>query len=128
MNTFSAQKIGYQVTALAYGKSEVTVTATDARGEKASLSFRVLVKSPGNNYQIYPNPVETNLYITNGEASSEAMSVKIVSSTGGTAFEGTVSASAFDPGVIDMTQCAPGVYSLTIRYKSDVFKQTVVKK
>ena len=117
-----------QVTALAYGKSEVTVTATDARGEKASLSFRVLVKSPGNNYQVYPNPVETNLYITNGEASSEAMSVKIVSSTGGTAFEGTVNASAFDPGVIDMTQCAPGVYSLTIRCKSDVFKQTVVKK
>ena len=56
------------------------------------------------------------------------MKVRMVNATGGVVYEGSVNGSAFEPGVIDCTSLAPGVYSVAITMGGQEYKQTVVKK
>ena len=66
--------------------------------------------------------------ITNKEVDAQSMKVRMVNATGGVVYEGSVNGSAFEPGVIDCTSLAPGVYSVAITMGGQEYKQTVVKK
>lgn len=115
------------VTALSYGASDVIVTGSDAMGEAVSVTFKVLVRNADLPIQAYPSQVKDIVYVSNAELNPVSMTVSIVSSTGGKVFEGTVQASAFEPASIDLSKCAPGVYSLSASYAENSFKQTIVK-
>ena len=114
--------------ALGTGMSVISITGTDALGESVTLSFKALVRNSSSDCIAYPNPVENTLYISNTEVEPINVDVRILSSTGGFVYSGTVPCGAFDPANIDMSKCAPGVYSVTVSYNGNTYKQTVIKK
>ena len=85
------------------------------------------MREPSIEYVAYPNPVKDTLRIATGKDQSD-IHVKISSATGSVVIDKTLKASAFEPAEIDMSGCAPGKYSATIKFDSKEFKQTIVKK
>jgi hypothetical protein len=116
------------ITALNVGSTNISITGTDALGESVTLSFKALVRNSSSDCIAYPNPVENTLYISNTEVEPINVDVRILSSTGGFVYSGTVPCGAFDPANIGMSKCAPGVYSVTVSYNGNTYKQTVIKK
>ena len=114
-------------TILQYGATTVTITAMDARNTTAKVEFKILAREASVEYAAYPNPVKDVLRIATGRQMSD-VHVKISSMTGSVVFDKTLKASAFEPAEIDMSGCAPGKYSATIKFDSKEYKQTIVKK
>ena len=112
-------------TILSYGKAEVTVTASDARGETCILTFTVMVKDPSKPVELYPNPVSDYLNVRTLEP--EPTRIVIASSTGQIVYDETSEVSAIDPASIDMTACAPGMYSVTVTFAGNEYKSVIVK-
>lgn len=112
-------------TVLSYGKAEVTVTASDARGETCILTFTVMVKDPSKPVELYPNPVSDYLNVRTLEP--EPTRIVIASSTGQIVYDETYEVSAIDPASIDMTACAPGMYSVSVTFAGNEYKSVIVK-
>lgn len=115
------------ITPLGYGMAQVSVTASDARGDTATQDFRVLVREAGMEYQAYPNPVEHTLYIGTGE-SEESVEMILTAAGGAIVYHETLKASAFTPAAIDMDAFAPGTYGLTLRFGGQEYHQSLIKK
>ena len=113
------------ITGLSYGNTDVTVTGKDARGETAQVSFKILIKDPSDPISVYPNPVVDFVNISTLEESDAE--IKIVSQTGKTVYNEIVKASAFAPARIDMSNCAPGVYSVLIKLGETEYKEIITK-
>ena len=112
-------------TALAYGSTDMTVTAKDARGEKVVFTFKVTVKDPSDPLSLYPNPVKDFLNVaTLDPADTEII---IASSTGKVMFQETMKVSAQEPARIDMTSYVPGTYSVKVKFGGKEYKKNVVK-
>ena len=112
-------------TALAYGSTDMTVTAKDARGEKVVFTFKVTVKDPSDPLSLYPNPVKDFLNVaTLDPADTEII---IASSTGKVMFQETMTVSAQEPARIDMTSYVPGTYSVKVKFGGKEYKKNVVK-
>ena len=115
------------ITPIGFGASTVTVYALDALGEKASITFRVLIRKPGVEYQAYPNPVSDFLHIATG-IEEESTEIKVVSATGSTVWEGKVNSSAFNPTQVDFSSFAPGQYGLFLKFGGKEYYETIVKR
>lgn len=116
------------VTSMAYGVTDITVTASDALGESVSSTFRMLVRDGSSSaFDAYPNPVVNTLYVRTG-AQEAITKVKLTSSTGAVVYEAEKTFSAFNPLQIDMSSCAPGVYSLKVSYGGVSQTKTIVKR
>lgn len=114
-------------TVSATGLTTVTITAYDAKGTSATISFQILVRDSSIKYVVYPNPVATNMMVSTGE-DLENVQIKIYSQTGVEVFNGSVQASAFAPAKVDLSALAPGTYILTIKFSSGEFTQSLVKQ
>ena len=108
-----------------YGLTEVTVTATDALNESVSTSFKILVRDDSNEMDVYPNPVVDKLNLRTGDKISALVS--IVSSTGATVFNKSVSMGPFNPAQIDMSDMSGGVYTVLINFNGKELKQNITK-
>lgn len=116
------------VTTLNYGTTSVSVVATDTLGKSVTLTFQILVRDPNSDMvDTYPNPVTTILYVRTGE-SEVPTTVKLSSSTGSEVYNATSTFSAFSPLAIDMSDCAPGIYSLQVTLNGNTYTKTVVKR
>lgn len=116
------------VTSLNYGLTQVTVIATDVLGKTASSSFNMLVRDgDGSGIDAYPNPVVKTLYVRTG-TEELSTNVRLVSATGSVVYDQEKVFSAFNPLQIDMSRCAPGVYSLSVTLAGTTHKKTIVKK
>lgn len=113
------------VTALNYGNCDVTITASDARGESCSLTFSVLIKDPSASLELFPNPVTDYLNVRTGEEMDTR--IVVVSSTGQTLYDRTAPVSAFSPAKIDMRSYAPGRYSVKVTYGGNEYIRSIVK-
>ena len=113
------------VTGLAYGSTDVTVTASDARGEKVEASFKILIKDPSDPISVYPNPVVD--YVNVGTLDEADTKIVITGQTGKKVYDETVKASAFNPARIDMTGCAPGIYVIAVTLNGKEYKETITK-
>ena len=109
------------------GLTTVTLSATDHMGKKATVEFKVLVRSGDKDVDVYPNPVVDILHIRTG-LQPESVGVKIATTAGATAYEGSVECSAFNPAEIDMSSYAPGQYKLFLDTKSGKQEMTIIKK
>ena len=103
----------------------MTVTASDARGETCILTFTVMVKDPSKPVELYPNPVSDYLNVRTLEP--EPTRIVIASSTGQIVYDETSEVSAIDPASIDMTACAPGMYSVSVTFAGNEYKSVIVK-
>lgn len=115
----------FYLTPLNYGYSDITVTASDIRGEKAVQSFRVLVRDASQEVDVYPNPVHNNLYVRTGVDTQ--VQLRIVAPSGATFYEDTVSVSPFDPAIIDMSKAGAGVYTVALSIGKNQLTYNVVK-
>ena len=115
------------LTSMGYGLTEITVTASDAKNASVSQSFRVLVREAGVEMQAYPSTVTSTLSIGTGET-EQSTEIKIVSQTGATFLEETVTCSAFEPAEIDMKDAAPGKYTVIVTFGGKEYRQNIVKK
>ena len=112
-------------TTLGYGLTDVVIVASDSRGLKCTLPFKVLVKDPSSPMTMYPNPVTDYLNVSTME--EMPTHIVVLSSTGKTVYDQTSDVSAFDPARIDMTSCAPGQYKVTVEFGEYEFERTIVK-
>lgn len=112
-------------TALGYGTADVTVIAKDAKGEAATFSFKVQVKDPSKPVSVYPNPVTD--FVNVGTLDPAETGITIVSQTGKTVYDKTSVVSGYDPAKINMTSCAPGVYTMTVTFGGKTYKQNIIK-
>ena len=115
------------ITSLDYGLSTITVTGFDAKKKEASASFKVLVRSADIQMQAYPTTVTGTLYIGTGET-MQSTEIKVASQTGSIFYDGTVECSAFEPATVDMTNAAPGKYTVIVTFGGNEYRQSIVKK
>lgn len=112
------------LTVLGYGITEVTITATDARGKSCSTSFKVIVRDPskGPDVSLKKNSLTVATYWTG------KVSIDVISAAGRTVCSVSEDADAFEPVVIDASGFAPGRYAVKVAMDSQVFESVVVKK
>lgn len=109
-----------------FGESTITVTATDAKNEKVSSSFIVLVRDSNIPADIYPTQIRDNLYVRAGTDGS--YTVIVTNAQGGEVFTNeSVAAGPFNPYRIDASKWDAGVYSVTFKGNGSEYKTTVVK-
>lgn len=114
------------VEGIGYGSTELTITVSDVAGKSCSTAFKVAVRDPSVPVSLYPNPVSTVLNVSTVEEMSA--SVRIVNKAGATVCEASQNVSPFEPMVIDMKDCAAGVYSVVFKGGSIDGRYTVIKK
>lgn len=112
-------------TAIGYGLTDVTIVAKDARGKKVEFTFKVNVKDPSSPLSVYPNPVRD--YVNVGTLDMAETTIIIYNSTGKVVYEETSQVSGVEPAKIDMRNCAPGNYSISVAFGGNVYKQNIVK-
>ena len=115
------------ITALTYGAATVSVTATDARGAAAVMSFGALTREENVETSLYPTPVVDMLYISTGVEEKET-AIAIYSASGSLVYKGTQPSSAFAPASVDLSACAPGRYRVVFTYGDKEYKKTIIKK
>ena len=120
-----ARKNRIYVTALSYGTADVEIVASDVKGKEVVFSFKVLVKNPAEPVSVYPNPVVDFVNVSTMDMADT--DITITSSTGKVVYDATEKVSGFEPARIDMTGCAPGVYSVAVSYGGNEYTQTLVK-
>lgn len=120
-----ARKNRIYVTALSYGTADVEILATDVKGEEVVFSFKVLVKNPAEPVSVYPNPVTDYVNISTMDMADT--DITITSATGKVVYNATEKVSGYEPAKINMTGCAPGVYSVAVSYGGNEYTQTIVK-
>lgn len=111
--------------ALGYGTTEVTVVGKDARNEKCTFSFNVVIKDPSEPLSLYPDPVRDYLYV--GTLEVKETKIVIVNNLGKVVYESLSDVGATEPAKIDMRSCAPGVYGVTVSFDGKEYKQNIVK-
>lgn len=113
-------------TALSYGVTTVSVTASDAKNKTAEFSFRVAIPDPEKPVTMYPNPVVDYLNIGTGTAASTEIVVR--SETGSLICSMVSNVSILKPALIDMSGEAPGKYVVSVKIGDNEYNQTIVKK
>ena len=114
------------VTALGYGLVEASVTATDACGKACTTEFKILVRDASIPVALYPNPVIDNLNVSPLE--SVTADVTVSNKAGAIVFEGSLQMDPFNPAVINMSDCTPGLYYVTVKGGSYNDRYSIVKK
>lgn len=109
-----------------YGMTTLVVTATDAKGESASVSFDILMRDNDIPLDIYPNPIQTTFQIRTD--SDATIDIKVTSVSGATAFSATgVAVGPFAPYTVDATNWEPGNYSIEIKKGEEITRRNIVK-
>ncbi len=112
------------ITALGYGATTITLSATDALGERVSVEFSVIVRNPekGPEVSVKDNELTVDTYYDG------AVKILITNSLGSAVFDGSISSGIFEPIKIDVTSFAPGRYSIRTEYDGRNFTSVFVKK
>lgn len=113
------------LTAIGKGSAEISISATDAKGEKVTSIAKVAIKSADSPLDIYPNPVVDYMNVSTMDLAETT--IRIVSSTGKQVYSDIQNVSAFEPARIDLSDCAPGVYNVSVSFGGNTYKRTVVK-
>ena len=118
------------LTALAQGSSTITVTAIDHNDERAQVSFAVVVKPEGaGEVFLSGDTVLSSGVITIIPGVEEApMTVRVISAFGIVVYETSGAYSAQKPLALDLSNLAPGIYTVEVTYKGETYTYTIVKR
>ncbi len=109
------------------GLTSFTVTASDALGAEASLSFKVMSRDGSNEIDLYPNPVVDKLNVRMGNSIDGTISVEIYNTNGVLRDTKTADISTFSPAQLDLSGLSTGSYTLKIQYETQTFERNIVK-
>lgn len=110
---------------LAYGLSDVKITAEDAMGLTASLQFNVLIRDDNNIIDVYPNPVIDKLQLRTG--SVQQCHLSIFNNAGALLFEKEMTIDPFSPEIIDMEGYSGGIYNLHFQIGDKKIIRQIIK-
>lgn len=115
------------VNSVAFGTSEIKVTATDALQKNVTASFKVVVRDGTKAADVYPNPVKDGkLYLRTSQ--HEDVDVFISGASGAVIYDGKTVADPFEPSVIDISGAVPGIYNVKVTTASGkVMTRNIVK-
>jgi hypothetical protein len=108
-----------------YGLNTLAITACDFKKASCSLVLRIASKDPQNLVEMYPVPVTDVLNIRTGREKETDISIK--SASGHVVHESKSQVSAFDPPVIEMKNCAPGRYMVTVVIDGQATSKVITK-
>lgn len=109
------------------GSTRARLVVSDARGASASSEFTIVVRDASAPMDIYPNPATDFVNVRTGE--DVVASVKIYSASGAVAWSAAdVSVSLNSPLKIDLSDIAPGVYTLALETAKGTYKSKFSKK
>ncbi len=113
------------ITSMSYGNADIVLSASDSRDEVVQTDFRILVRDPDNDVDLYPNPVSDVLNIRMGD--DHTTQVEIYNASGGKVYSGSVDVSPFDPAQINMSTFSAGSYTVVISYEGNELIRNIVK-
>ncbi len=111
---------------LNYGTVDLTITAKDARGEKASVTLKVLCRAADTAFSTYYNSSEDVAYFRTGVEEATAK-VTIYTTAGAEVLSYSGTASAFNPLAVSLADCAPGIYKAVVTYGGKSYESQIVK-
>ena len=115
------------LTALSLGTVSVTISANDAKGEVAEVTFQVLVRDSSEEIQTFPNPVKDKLGIRLRDAAT--VSVSISNRAGAVVFSASgVEIDPFNPFYVDMKSFPGGVYYVKVSGSGEDRILTIAKR
>ena len=118
------------LTTLDFGSTDITITAVDACKASVEVTFKVRVRDPESDPDIYPNVLGGSngnvLYLSDG--SLKNISVKVVSASGAVVATKEDEGSLFKPLEIDFSSFAPGRYGIVFTTAEKTYNTTVIKK
>ncbi|MGN0187899.1 MAG: S8 family serine peptidase [Candidatus Cryptobacteroides sp.] len=108
------------------GVTKVRLDVSDAKGESVRFEFEVLVRSGSNPLDIYPNPAVD--FINIRASVQDVYSVRIYSASGALVYSADgVSLSDSSPLRVDLTNAAPGIYTLVLESETAQYRSTFTK-
>ena len=118
---------GYRIMPLRYGRSEVTVVATDEGGLAGRDTFAVMCRDDSREVDLYPNPVRDRLSIRMGRDVEGALRVALYDAAGRRAFAAEVRIAPTAPAVVDLSSLGGGTYTIELRYEGGSLTRSIVK-
>lgn len=116
--------------AVGQGVCQVKVSAEDHNGERVEAMFTVLVRLPGTG-EVF---ISGETVITGGTVTvipgveETATTVRVITASGVVVYENTENHSASNPLSLNLDNLAPGIYTLEVTYKGEVYSFTIVKR
>jgi subtilisin family serine protease len=107
------------------GVSVISVAASDSFSAPAEQSFRVRFTSNNLIADIYPDCIQSSLYIAGFQALSPE--VTIIGPTGRTVFKKDIFTDTFFPYEINVSGLAPGRYTVFVSASGRKIKKTITK-
>ena len=109
-----------------FGKTDITVKASDAQKENASTTFTVLVRDKSVPADIYPTQVKKSLYVRAGVDGTYQLSV--IGANGGTVYSNSsVASGPFKEYEIDASNWGTGIYTVVFKDSKSEYKTNIVK-
>lgn len=116
--------------AVSEGVCNVKVSAEDADGARVDAVLKILVR--------YPDSPEVSFtgdtVITGGSITiipsveEDSATVRVISASGVVVYETVATISAANPLELELDNLAPGVYTVEVTYKGQVYTYTIVKR
>ena len=117
--TFKGKKVG---------KTKVTLTAADAKGESASQSFNLVVRDSSTELDVYPNPAVDFINIRPAAEALDA-SVAIYNAAGSKVYASDCSMGINSHFKVGVASLAPGRYTVEVKADGKLYGTTsFVKK
>lgn len=118
------------VKAVSQGVCKVKVTAEDHDGARVEAEFTVLVRLPGTGEVFVSGPTvleEGSITIIPGVEEAPT-TVRLISASGVVVYELSGNYSVNTPVELNLDKVAPGIYTLEVTYKGQVYTFTIVKR
>lgn len=115
------------ITTTGFGLTSIAVVASDNRGATAQNDIKIAVKRESSIVEMYPVPVETILYVRTAEEAP--MDIQIKSASGQIVYQKAgLLVSAFEPAAVDMSDYAPGRYSVNVWISGKGYSRVITKR
>jgi subtilisin family serine protease len=115
------------LTPVGYGEAVVTLTASDFFGLSANLSFKNVVYDSSTPAQTYPKQVKDNLNIRITSKDTRKTRIQISTTSGAIVYDNESFLDVYNPAKVDMSKCAPGIYTVAVTYSGKTSTSRVVK-
>lgn len=110
-----------------YGEAEITLSASDFLGLKASVNFKIAVYDPSVAATTSPKWVTNVLHVNVNTPDKRSTNVVVTNSSGAVLVDVTSFCSIFYPMDLDTDGLAPGYYTVKVSYSGKTTTTRVIK-